>query len=360
MPRHRRGFTLIELLVVIAIIAILIALLLPAVQQAREAARRTQCRNQLKQLGIALHNYHDSLLVFPPRQTNNASLASSGNIHRWSAYVHLLPYFDQAPLYNAWMAQQAPPFTGTGAGGTTNNAPWQVDWFQNGINPPSVVLPMIQCPSDSPGPNASAGNAQSSYLFCAGSNPLDCQTNRNVSGVFGRGSATRIRDLTDGTSNTILMSEGAHSLALRDQFDAAASIAALNTAGTAATVCTATYDKTNRVYTVATTRNTSAGYYHGARWSDGGSTYTAFTTILPPNGPSCSSNTENDNGIYTASSRHTGGVHCLMGDGAVKFISENIDSGNPSLGAGTTNGINNYGVWGGLGTRAGGETLGEF
>src|SRR6188768_3739919 len=100
--RSRRAFTLIELLVVIAIIAILIALLLPAVQQAREAARRTQCKNNLKQLGLALHNYHDIYQRFP-RSFGNQSVDGSGN-ERWghSQWVGLLPFFDQAPLYNQW------------------------------------------------------------------------------------------------------------------------------------------------------------------------------------------------------------------------------------------------------------------
>src|SRR5574339_664627 len=100
--RSRRGFTLIELLVVIAIIAILIALLLPAVQQAREAARRTQCRNHLKQIGLALHNYHDNFTMFMPKSggTNPGNPCHNGNSNRRSGWAALLPYIDQAPLSN--------------------------------------------------------------------------------------------------------------------------------------------------------------------------------------------------------------------------------------------------------------------
>src|SRR6202453_5129407 len=100
MVLRRRGFTLIELLVVIAIIAVLIALLLPAVQQAREAARRTQCKNNLKQLGLALHNYHGSFNCFPFAQETGNSCAGNINFNEWSAISQLLPYFDQANIYN--------------------------------------------------------------------------------------------------------------------------------------------------------------------------------------------------------------------------------------------------------------------
>src|SRR3989442_12932386 len=97
--KSRRGFTLIELLVVIAIIGVLVALLLPAVQAAREAARRTQCRNNLKQIGIALHAYHESLQVFPPGRMTN--FAQPGQGRCWSAYAHLLPYLRESTLYHA-------------------------------------------------------------------------------------------------------------------------------------------------------------------------------------------------------------------------------------------------------------------
>ena len=100
MARHR-GFTLIELLVVIAIIAVLIALLLPAVQQAREAARRAQCRSQLKQIALAVHNYESSHTCFPPGQIR-MQFPTAPRVRGWSLYVQLLPYFDQAPLYNQW------------------------------------------------------------------------------------------------------------------------------------------------------------------------------------------------------------------------------------------------------------------
>src|SRR5262245_60104283 len=128
VPSPRRGFTLIELLVVIAIIAILIALLLPAVQQAREAARRAQCKNQLKQLALAVHNYESAFNCFPPGQIR-MQFASMPRVRGWSLFVQLLPYVDQAPLYNQW--DFANPINNETNGNT------------------AIILPGLLCPSES-------------------------------------------------------------------------------------------------------------------------------------------------------------------------------------------------------------------
>ena len=126
LSRRTSGFTLIELLVVIAIIAILIALLLPAVQQAREAARRTQCNNHLKQIGLALHNYHDSLLVFPWGGSYGADFVNGSNTgasgFNWRVFI--LPYMDQAPLYNklsGYFSTATPPTSAS----ISASAPWK-------------------------------------------------------------------------------------------------------------------------------------------------------------------------------------------------------------------------------------------
>src|SRR5437879_4300140 len=132
--RRRKGFTLIELLVVIAIIAVLVALLLPAVQQAREAARRSQCKNQLKQLGLAIHNYHESFNCLPPG--NTAAINTSGGFSRWggvSVHTMILPNIDQAPLYNQYNFNMCGSYEGTNSAATLRQA----------------RVPIYRCPSDS-------------------------------------------------------------------------------------------------------------------------------------------------------------------------------------------------------------------
>jgi len=302
-----KGFTLIELLVVIAIIAILIALLLPAVQQAREAARRTQCKNNLKQLGLALHNYHDVHLMFAI-QSGLANTANDpnhptcnqpwcGGRHRkGSMLVQLLPFIEQASLYNQIPFDQ------------------DVDaWFfdtANGVR--TQKIPAFLCPSDTISVNldrahanymASMGNQRMSDRsgWCAnqwpgntlgtGATPGHGTTIQigQISGIFARGAAAaKIRDVTDGTSNTILMGESRP-----DCND------------------------------------------HGAQgWFAANGTF-ALATTAPINFNTCrnkpgyAANTCNDWSSWQTSmgikSLHTGGAQVLMCDGSVHFLSENMD-----------------------------------
>ncbi|MFG0332087.1 MAG: DUF1559 domain-containing protein, partial [Maioricimonas sp. JB049] len=193
--RRARGFTLIELLVVIAIIAILIALLLPAVQQAREAARRAQCKNNLKQLALALHNYESSHRVFPP--------GGLGFPFVWSAQAQLLPYVDQASLKNL-LVFEVPPMTPFGTG----YDPVLVDQNDQAAR---TKLSLLLCPSDSDGVPGSE-YAGISYPACAGSginssDPADDGSVSNADGVIFSLSRIGFRDVTDGTSNTIAFSE---------------------------------------------------------------------------------------------------------------------------------------------------------
>ena len=351
---RRRGFTLIELLVVIAIIAVLIALLLPAVQQAREAARRSQCKNNLKQLGLALYNYHDVYTVFPyrkggtgPRQGTDCNTANS---NRLSGFMPLMPYLEQAPLFNAVQK-------GDGTvqpGGPCGWAGWSV-W--------DVAIPALMCPSD---PGSNEHRKVTNYVFSEGDTINSYRDTQNVRGMFPYQRCLAERDCLDGTSNTIFMSE-----TIRSKNGRYAGLGSLTSVrpnegvaegysgiGNNPGVCLGAI--TNGYYTNPAVVKNRGG---GNAW-DGQPEYVGFNTVMPPNGPSCVDMAgaccgDSRHGVLAARSRHIGGVQCLMGDGAVRFISENIDTGNLAS-AQVTSGPSPYGVWGALGTRDGGEPISEF
>lgn len=352
-PERSRGFTLIELLVVIAIIAILIALLLPAVQQAREAARRSQCRNNLKQIGLAIHNYHDNFNFMPPFTTGsgypqNVGGSAAGFRTRLSGFVTILPYIDQAPLYNTITADNPSQF------------PWNnvAYWIQGPV--------VYRCPSDAGQlnpQNTANTRGKLNYVFCGGDGQVG-----SIAGAATTGTTTpyitptrglfaalicyNFRDCLDGLSNTIAASESiaptsTTSLGMVSSFVA-----------TTPAACRTQFNSTTRQVISPWTGDTSRGY----RWGDGGAYFSAFTTALPPNSVSCFSQGTPSHwyeGLYAASSLHVGGAHALMGDGAVRFISENIDSGNQAsaLPSAASGGKSPYGVWGAMGTRAAGETV---
>ncbi len=346
MLRRRGGFTLVELLVVIAIIGILVGLLLPAVQAAREAARRMQCSNNLKQLGLALHNYESTFKRFPAanagtgcRNSSICPTATTGR-SRVSTHVFILPFIEQQPLYQ------------------TINSPLSAPWSGNSYWANQV--PTLVCPSDVQFrpitqvaiTNYSVCGGDAATLMCSVDELGDGRNCKNPRGIFGEFSFFRIASITDGTSNTIAISEhttptGARSL------------------GRAATVrggaldspaaCRAVF--ANREYIPGIDLNTDVGA-RGGRWSDGAALFTRFNTMLPPNGPSCmEANNHWLGGMYTAASQHTGGVNATMADGSVRFISDSIDAGNQGLPQ-VLSGPSPYGVWGALGSRDGGEVNG--
>ncbi|MDB5338284.1 MAG: pilE1 4 [Planctomycetaceae bacterium] len=350
--RSKTGFTLIELLVVIAIIAVLIALLLPAVQQAREAARRSQCKNNLKQFGLALHNYHDVFNKLPPFGGGTGNLSSGGERSRLSGIAFLLPYVDQGAIYQEIQSLPGdnPPYN--------NNVPW------------TRVIPIMLCPSDTgqQDPNT-AGNTRGkkNYMFCAGDShagngcarpafPVATQSR----GLFSALTCYGLRDATDGASNTIAMAEMVAADSTNGPGIIAKTVLGAGTASPAA--CAALWNASSKSYPGGAYTGEPARSY---RWADGAGSFTAFSTAVPPNSASCFSNgggTSYCDGIYSTESRHAGGVQVLMADGAVRFISNYIDTGNQAalLPAVTTSTASPYGVWGALGTRASGEVVSEF
>ena len=339
-PR-RRAFTLVELLVVIAIIGILIALLLPAVQAAREAARRSQCTNNLKQIGLALQNYHDTYNRIPALRGGTAGTNpwNNGNNGQLSAWIGLLPFMEQGPLWEKISKGDStyPPF---------GPAAWSASFA-----PFRQQVPALLCPSDPAGTNRDPNSTQgrTNYMFSVGDTMND-NAYGETRGVFAGQRWRRFADITDGLSNTIALAERAIS-------NGDNKILGGTTYGTASgmdtnpTLCLATRG-TNGLYASGITVSYGTGRY----WGDGRPNWCGVTTVLPPNSPSCRSNEDYHWGIWSASSYHPGGANGLMTDGSVHFFSETINTGNLSA-AQVSSGPSPYGVWGALGSRNGGETV---
>ena len=340
----RRAFTLVELLVVIAIIGILIALLLPAVQAAREAARRSQCTNHLKQLGLALHNYHDTYGSFPFRQGGTPQ--QDHNWERRSGFVGLLPFIEQAPLYQTISNR----FT---QGGTTYPA-WGPPPWDGNYTPWDAQVPALLCPSDPNGNKNSTDHGRTNYRFSTGDTINDNTGRTNNRGLFPYRNVCKFRDVTDGTSNTIAMSERGLGPNAGRKIIAAVAMG-IPGIDTNPTLCLDTRD-TNGMYKSSVSIRDGSG----ARWCDGVPLYTGFSTVFAPNSPSCMYDTNWDGnwGIFAPSSYHPGGVNGVMADGAVRFFSETINTGNLSA-ANVTSGPSPYGVWGAFGSKDGGEVVNE-
>lgn len=300
---RRSGFTLIELLVVVAIIAVLVSLLLPAVQQIREAARRTQCKNNLKQIGLALHNYHDVYRCFP---NVNANSTLSGG----SAFTSILPMMDGASNFNLYDFSK------------TNSDP-------HNVRVTSQVLPFYLCPSapmrrQVPSCSGDAGRAPGHYAVNIGSSDYDPYwwyygaPKPALDGALvysdSVGGTTSFRDFTDGTTSTLLVGETAYNL---PDYKFSASD----------TVCAGqprySFTLWSVPYPGSTACTTQYGFNPHDRADDG---------MWDANWPK------------TFRSDHNGGVQFVLTDGSCRFISENIDAT----------------VLDSLATRNGGEVVGEF
>ncbi len=330
--RHR-GFTLIELLVVIAIIAVLVALLLPAVQQAREAARRSQCKNNLKQIGLAVHNYESSFTKFPPSMAINPAITTNAS---WSIHGRISPYLDQAVLFNQIDLQKS---------------------WSDPVNAPIVSgfrVPVYACPSDprSDEPRLASGvNLYSTnYGFNLGTwFYYDPTTGRGGDGMFFPNSSIRFANITDGASHTLLASEVRSWQSYTRNAVPPSTSTPQTVADASAAVAVGAPDRVN------------PGTEH-SEWANGHGHHSGFTTVMTPNtkipytylGVSydCdfasrqegSDLTRLSYGVITSRSHHVGIVQSVLADGSVRTISQNID----------------LSIWRSLGTRAGGEAVGEF
>ena len=336
--KNRSGFTLIELLVVIAIIGVLIALLLPAVQSAREAARRAQCLNNLKQIGLGLHNYHQAVGSFPMGTTTAYSdIGVQASWGTWGSLSLLLPYLEQQPLYNAinfdWNCWQ-------GRGNAENSTAWL------------TRVNAFVCPSD-----GLTGEENTNNYFGSVGTTAGYRNNAGSTGIFALARTYGIQHIRDGTSNTIAFSEAlvsttAGSPTQEKWRDGPAP------SGASPSAAYTLLDATQNLAAMQQDWQACNGYFktevnrgqRGYRWGLSNLGESLFQTLVTPNSTDypwnacrldCGGCGVLHSGYYNATSNHPGGVNAAMADGSVRFIKSTIAMR----------------AWWSLGTKAGGEVL---
>ena len=393
----RPAFTLVELLVVIAIIGVMVGLLLPAVQAVREAARRMSCGNNFKQIGLGIHNYHAAYNKLPQHMTGtNFTTTADANVTNrlyLSALVGLTPFVEQQAIWE----QISSPNDRNGDGMITypaDNPPMGPGPWMTYYRPWLIDISSFRCPSD-PGVGLPA-LGRTNYAVCVGDNiELVHSGGRNERGIYeatdpidhdeadmrrsgmtansGRAIAARarnrgmfwcrhqvgFRDCLDGLTNTIAMAEIATILGGRE-INSEFVLNGPDTITTDPTACDGQIDPLRPRFWLASASVGTGNQIRGGRWADGRLQYTAIQTIKPPNSLSCYRGGDASQGISSASSRHVGGVHVLMGDGAVKFVTDSIESGNQRAQPNIVGGPSSYGLWGALGTRGAKEIPQDF
>ena len=415
--KHRSAFTLVELLVVIAIIGVLVGLLLPAVQAAREAARRMSCSNNFKQIGLGIHNYHSAYKQLPTHKSGtsgfksgtaaglaglewsqpSADITTETNQEELSFLVAIIPFIEGQALWEQISNPNAPNTDGT-PGNYQAMGPTP---YRGAYGPWTTESPTLRCPSD-PGVGLPS-HGRTNYAACLGDSPYRGSaggtnqtlgrgsnqaqyTRASMRGAFVPRQKMAFRDILDGLANTIIAGEITTDLGDRDTRTDPRRPMPLGTETPAG--CNDNDGDPSRPQFWATGTQTlsqnGVGEVRGYRWADGNPVFTVMNTILPPNAKTCVSGggattnqfyndgtgmsaARHSSGYLPPSSRHQGGCHVLMGDGAVKYVTDSIEAGNASVlpvymggtGAQAAGSKSSYGLWGSLGTRASKETIEE-
>ena len=416
--RDQKGFTLVELLVVIAIIGVLVGLLLPAVQAAREAARRMSCSNNFKQIGLAIHNYHSTYKQLPKHgtgNTRNPDQSAGWNTNNTgrnflSFLVPILPFCEQQALWEKISNPSMDVTPGTTMPGNVVNGMWPAmgpaPW-RTSYEPWMTQVPTYRCPSD-PG-YSPPGLGRSNYGACIGDaidrsrdggrNEFGFKSNSNnngnrlrdlnwmatraqasMRGCFWPRHDSKFRDILDGLANTIAAGEICTSIQQREvKADFARIGGGSNGPASNPSLCknNVNIDPERPAFWGAGANVSTGGtQMRGVRWADFRTHYTGMQTILPPNSPNChlSNGGDYNETIMSAGSRHQGGAHVLMADGAVVFMTDSVEAGDATAppverGSGGSPGWRGpltapgakspYGLWGALGTRNARETIEE-